>query len=1441
MVQVLPNECWQVTPLVYEDESVDNITPFEAAWDELGKNLRGGTSSYKDEEGSIIWEYLKRIDRLSRVGHFGVLLVGIDDAKNLDQPVDGVSTTDPMSSGWTFSGTPGADIPGMMQTGGYPQSLPDSASGYAFGGTMDETRGSPRPGVRGGSPGNNQRVSNAWTDEARAAALEARQAAGKAKVLAKNSDPVLVRASNKAFKLTGLAHKASEENADNRLSHEQAAQLHRNAYQAHRDAASSHSNRSPWGSHDVSHAHELAADKHKEAASRHLDKAMTFNQRKFKRTFAANFAALHRRQQIFASNMAHVPTVDLKLDGKTTRQGPAYYDLTVNAWSVPAVFPILNDKGQPDKEAMQDEQQQIGQAQSELQQSGQTGPPPRDPGAMFGGDNRPINDPTSAMDPHDPAGLASGAVGTDAQYVGIQLGPSEYPSKEPSKATPRLLFLRPFDESLVQIVQYEANVRNPRFGQPVMYRITLNDPREMHSGIGLPMATVRVHWSRVVHIADNLGSSEIFGVPAMRPVLNRLLDLRKVYGADAEGFWRCSFPGLAFSTHPQLGGDVITDDDAIRDTVENYYNSLQKYLIGKGMDVKTISGQIADPTAHIMVQIEAICIQIGVPKRVFMGSERGELASSQDDAAWNDRLRERQNNYITPRVICPFIDRMIAMGVLPQPTQYSITWPDLDSLNDKDKAAIALQQVQAIAAYIQAGADSLVPPRDFLTRIMDMDEEEVESILEESQLYQEQQLDHGMQPGTHGEPLPQPAPVDAFGNPLTDGAGNPLPAAPPPGVFDDGAGGYVNAAGAAVTQDETGNWTDEFGNPVVDTQPMEGGADEQGQQGEEVGEVPDWADEESQGQQEVQRGGGELGDGAGQGPGDADGQPEAVGGGPAEGARAGDVPGAAPGDAGGAGEDGQGGIPAEGAGAEAAGPGDGAGAQGAAGQDSASGGGAAGDVQQTGLEGVNPDEGQPPADDGSGGEAPPPQGGPDAGGPGPVPPGTPSAADASGAPPIVPGKRFPPQKKAPEEVSDEGQADDAGSSIPDAGQTQDQDVAGDESPPPAEMSDEEVQAEADQLMAEMAQEFADIEGVDSGEPLEEGEEALPEELPPEEETANAFCPTGPGGKQDPSCGQGGGQAAGPAAKPGASDTGGKTNPEADAKANKVLAFAKRMPAAVYGKIKTTIANKYATLEKRYGPKYAKAIIGAGLIGTPIPIPGSTFAAMAPVIGVAELHRFASRRWGAGAAALKTSPVAHAYLAFADFLDPETVNAFCPGEGVKDNSCPPGGGGSAEEQAQRMMDKHGSAPNLRGDEHEDHAKNALKGKRAELVRSAIADKVKETHESSKGFTQANLEQLHAAAKEKLPSLTVPQFHAALSDMQQKGEIRLEPHTYGIKTLKRPELAMPLHQEWKWYAAMPVHNQDEGPTSDLAGGPVVEGDEGEQSGEAVVTPKRKKPKE
>ena len=86
-----------------------------------------------------------------------------------------------------------------------------------------------------------------------------------------------------------------------------------------------------------------------------------------------------------------------------------------------------------------------------------------------------------------------------------------------------------------------------------------------------------------------------------------------------------------------------------------------------------------------------------------------------------------------------------------------------------------------------------------------------------------------------------------------------------------------------------------------------------------------------------------------------------------------------------------------------------------------------------------------------------------------------------------------------------------------------------------------------------------------------------------------------------------------------------------------LARAKELPAATYAWAKAKVQGRYAGLERRYGRKYAVAIMGAGLAGLPLPVPGSSLLTAAPVVAIAELHTRLSRSGRLAEAAEGRSP------------------------------------------------------------------------------------------------------------------------------------------------------------------------------------------------------------
>ncbi len=368
-----------------------------------------------------------------------------------------------------------------------------------------------------------------------------------------------------------------------------------------------------------------------------------------------------------------------------------------------------------------------------------------------------------------------------------------------------LLFLRAFDQTAVTITRYQTDFNNPRHGQPLEYHIRIVNPVSGPFGAvdmdqdGQPgqsgsytSTTLTVHWSRVIHVADNRKSSEVFGMPRMRPVLPEIMDIRKIRGGSAEMFWRGAFPGYSFETYPELGTEVELDKESVEEEFQKYSNGLQRFLALTGVSAKSLAPQIASPGAHLDEQYRSIGATMGVPLRTLLGAESGHLASTQDTGTWNRRLAKRQNIYLTPMLIHPFVDRLILLGVLPKVESYTVGWNDLNSMSAKDKADIALKRTQCMMTYVSGKVEKIMPVLEFYINILGLSVNEAVSILKKIKSKKRKTFTDG-----DGEPeVPKPQgggrnfgdDQGAQGHPPTDGRGDPIRDPMPPIPADQNIG-----------------------------------------------------------------------------------------------------------------------------------------------------------------------------------------------------------------------------------------------------------------------------------------------------------------------------------------------------------------------------------------------------------------------------------------------------------------------------------------------------------------------------------------------------------------------------------------------------------------------------------------------------------------------------
>ena len=315
-------------------------------------------------------------------------------------------------------------------------------------------------------------------------------------------------------------------------------------------------------------------------------------------------------------------------------------------------------------------------------------------------------------------------------FMGVSGGRGTETQIQKVKGPEGVLFLTVLSENNAEVKTLEGEPSSPRFGLPSEYNVMFLggiavDQRELNK---------LVHASRVIHVADGTLEDDIFGAPRLKKVWNYLDDLDKVIGGASEAVWRTVDRGIQFDLDKDL--ELTPEDETdFADEIEEYFLGFKRYIKTKGITAKVLGSEVPDPRGPVEAVMGLISGTTGIPQRILMGSERGELSSGQDERNFNSRVRERQLSFAEPVILRPLIDRFIAINALPEPDgEINITWPDLAIITDKEEADIAARVGQAVANVSAQAKNGMlvIPPKLFATRWFGVDPDEFDAAVKEA-------------------------------------------------------------------------------------------------------------------------------------------------------------------------------------------------------------------------------------------------------------------------------------------------------------------------------------------------------------------------------------------------------------------------------------------------------------------------------------------------------------------------------------------------------------------------------------------------------------------------------------------------------------------------------------------------------------------------------------
>lgn len=261
-----------------------------------------------------------------------------------------------------------------------------------------------------------------------------------------------------------------------------------------------------------------------------------------------------------------------------------------------------------------------------------------------------------------------------------------------------LLYVRGIGSRQVTSVKFNSDIRSPRFGLPDKYELQFDDPAMKAVTAGTVtvegLKDMKVHSSRVVHIVEKPLEDTVFGIPIIEKVYNLFDDILKVGGGTSEIYWLSARAGMQANIDKDMELDPL-DTAALADEIEEFQHELRRVIRTRGVELKMLDSKVPNPAEIFDMLIGLLSGATGIPRRILLGSEAGELASAQDRANWAERIDERRKLFSEPRILKPTVDLLQAVGLLPE-GDVKFVWPSAFLQNPLEEGQTMAQKARAI-------------------------------------------------------------------------------------------------------------------------------------------------------------------------------------------------------------------------------------------------------------------------------------------------------------------------------------------------------------------------------------------------------------------------------------------------------------------------------------------------------------------------------------------------------------------------------------------------------------------------------------------------------------------------------------------------------------------------------------------------------------------------
>ena len=292
-------------------------------------------------------------------------------------------------------------------------------------------------------------------------------------------------------------------------------------------------------------------------------------------------------------------------------------------------------------------------------------------------------------------------IGTNGQWK-----PGEAPVAAPNRDLAEVIYFQAYSQNTADIQSLESDPTSAQYMMPKLYTLYPFKQDTQTIPIKLPTGSppaIIAHHSRILHVAENTLENSILGQPRLERVFNDLDDLLKVAGGTSETYWLTSNRGMQVDVDKDM--DLSAEDATdLSDEINEYHHQLRRFIRTKGVKINNLGSEVPDPKNTFEMLVALISGATGIPRRILIGSEAGQLASDQDRANWADRIQSRRKHFVEPTVLYPLIALLTNLRVLPSSPSLTITidWPEAFILSPLERAQEAAQHARSATNFAKA-------------------------------------------------------------------------------------------------------------------------------------------------------------------------------------------------------------------------------------------------------------------------------------------------------------------------------------------------------------------------------------------------------------------------------------------------------------------------------------------------------------------------------------------------------------------------------------------------------------------------------------------------------------------------------------------------------------------------------------------------------------------